>query len=307
MKNIENAVFLGSKKFGLQIFKALYAASSDVKWTILCPPDLDDIRTHYDEFLEYAKSNNLDLSVAVSPEMVTQYVIDHQPDVVVVCGYYRILPAAMLEAVPEGVWGIHNSLLPAYRGGSPLVWQLINAEPEIGSSFFRFTDGMDDGPVLHQVRIQNAKKLDIREAMDQLEQAWIADLPEVWRHFCEGKAEPAHQNHSLATYCCQRNELDGCIDWEDPAEKIDCFIRAQAKPYPMAFFKHEEKRIRISKHQVDGRVTHGTPGQVFEVKSDYVSVCCGGNTLIRILQVEDGGIERNAAEILNSITVRLGR
>ncbi len=56
---IERAVFLGSKKFGFEIFKALYEADESVKWTILCPPDLNDLRTFFDEFSSYAKKNKL--------------------------------------------------------------------------------------------------------------------------------------------------------------------------------------------------------------------------------------------------------
>ena len=63
-------------------------------------------------------------------------------------------------SVRLGVWGIHNSLLPKYRGGSPLVWQLINSEKVVGSSFFKFTSGMDDGVILDQVKIENQTLID---------------------------------------------------------------------------------------------------------------------------------------------------
>ena len=56
---INRAVFLGSKKFGLNLFKALYEADSTVSWTVLCPPDLNDTRTYFSEFQEYAKMNKL--------------------------------------------------------------------------------------------------------------------------------------------------------------------------------------------------------------------------------------------------------
>ena len=69
---ITNAVFLGSKKFGLNLFKALYEADPTIGWTILCPPDLNDMRTCFSEFQEYAKLKNLDLVTANSPAMIEE-------------------------------------------------------------------------------------------------------------------------------------------------------------------------------------------------------------------------------------------
>ena len=102
---INSAVFLGSKKFGLNLFKALYEADSTVRWTVLCPPDLNDTRTYFSEFQEYAKMKNLDLLTANSPALIEQYALDNKPDVMVVCGYYRILSDRLLDNVTLGVWG----------------------------------------------------------------------------------------------------------------------------------------------------------------------------------------------------------
>ena len=165
-KMISNALFLGSKKFGLEIFKSLYKANEGVKWTILCPQDLKDTRTYFDEFQEFSKCENLDLLIVSSPEKVLEYAKDHKPDVMVVCGYYRILSSELFDYVSDGVWGIHNSLLPKYRGGSPLVWQMINNDEELGSSFFKFDKGVDDGPILYQVKVKNNGDITIKEAMN---------------------------------------------------------------------------------------------------------------------------------------------
>ena len=96
---IVNSVFLGSKKFGLNLFKALYESDPTINWTVLCPPDLNDMRTYFSEFQDYAKLKDIDLLTATSPAMVEQYALDNKPDVMIVCGYYRILSAELLENV----------------------------------------------------------------------------------------------------------------------------------------------------------------------------------------------------------------
>lgn len=302
---ITSAFFLGSKKFGLNLFKALYEADPTISWTVLCPPDLNDMRTYFSEFQAYAKAKDIDFLTANSPAMIEQYAKDNKPDVMVVCGYYRILSERLLENVTFGVWGIHNSLLPKYRGGSPLVWQLINCEKVIGSSFFKFSSGMDDGVILDQVIIENADTMTIGEASDRVEQAWVSKVPDIWADFCEGDINPVEQNHSEASYCAQRQETDGLIDWTLNAIDIDAFIRAQDVPYPRAFFKLDEKIGRIVNHSIDGREIYGTCGQVFQIIDKSVVICCGNNTAIQISKVLIDGKTVDASDILNSIKFRL--
>ena len=302
---ITSAIFLGSKKFGLNLFKTLYKANPRIKWTILCPPDLNDIRTYFSEFQDYAKVKDIDLLTANSPAMIEQYALDNKPDVMVVCGYYRILSARLIENVTLGVWGIHNSLLPKYRGGSPLVWQLINREKVIGSSFFKFSSGMDDGVILDQVKIENADKMTIGEASDSVEQAWISKVPDIWADFCKGDINPVEQNHIEASYCAQRQEADGLIDWKLNATDIDAFIRAQDAPYPRAFFKLNEKIVRIVSHSIDSREIYGSCGQVFQIIDKSVVICCGGSTSIKVSKVLIDRSTVDASEIVNSIKIRL--
>ncbi len=302
---ITSAVFLGSKKFGLNLFKALHKADLTISWTVLCPPDLNDTRSYLSEFQSYAKTKNLDLLVANSPSMIEQYALENKPDVIVVCGYYRILSTKLIESVTFGVWGIHNSLLPKYRGGSPLVWQLINREKVIGSSLFKFSSGMDDGVILDQVRIENSDTMTIGEASDSVEKAWISRVPDIWADFCKGDINLVEQNHAEATYCAQRQESDGLIDWKLDAIDIDAFIRAQDVPYPRAFFKLGEKIIRIVNHSIDDRKINGTCGQVFQIVDKSVVICCGNSTAIQISKVLINGKIIDASEILNSIKIRL--
>ena len=305
MSYIQTALFLGSKKFGLEIFKSLYSANKNVHWTVMCPPDQDDPRTYFDEFLKFAQKEDLDISVANSPDMIVQYASDHKPDVMFVCGYYRILSGKLFDLIHAGVWGIHNSLLPKYRGGSPLVWQMINGEKELGSSLFKFSEGVDDGPVLHQLKVNNTNDLTINGAMDLLENAWVDVLPEIWSKFCEGSLTPTDQDHKQATFCAQRQEYDGEVNWNESAEKLDCFIRAQAAPYPRAYFEYDNKKIRITSHELDRRTVYGTCGQVFEVREDFVSVCCGENSLLKLTGIEVNGEEVPPSKILKSFKIRL--
>jgi methionyl-tRNA formyltransferase len=302
---IKDAVFLGSKKFGLELFRSLYLSDRSINWTLLTPQDSSDLRSSLVDFRSFAGDQNIEMIEGVTPKSISQYLQNHKTDVMIVCGYYRILPIGVMRATRLGVFGFHNSLLPKYRGGSPLVWQMINNEEVLGSSFFKFDLGVDDGPVFEKVSIPNVGSLEIGQAMDLLEHEWIQCLPEVWRRFCQGEATAIEQNHSLATYCSQRQEWDGEINWNMAAWELDCFIRAQSSPYPRAYFLHNKKRFGVVRHTVDDRTVYGIPGQVLGRNDSYVTICCGNNSAIKISTLEVEGEEVLAAGILNSIKIRL--
>jgi len=196
-------------------------------------------------------------------------------------------------------------LLPKYRGCSPLVWQLINGEEKIGSSLFRFSEGMDDGDILHQVSFKNSSKITIKSATYNLQELWKKCIPHIWEDFIQEKIIPTKQDHTQATYCSKRNENDGLIDWSMDANYLDRFIRAQTKPYPMAFFFYGNKIVRVSKHDIDSRIISGTSGQVFESRNSHVTICCGAGTAIKIFELEVNGKNYPASKVLDSTKIRL--
>lgn len=302
---IEKAVFLGSKKFGLAIFKTVYEAKKNISWKILCPVDDKDLRSNLTQFKIFARQNNIQLLTVQNPYNIIEFVKKCRPDIMIVCGYYRILPEEIFKIISEGVWGIHNSLLPKYRGGSPLVWQIINKEKIIGSTFFKFAKGVDDGPILDQVKIKHISNLTIGKASDMIEEKWLKKIPSLWINLCKGNLKPKVQDHKKATYCAQRQETDGEINWNNDAISIDAFIRAQDYPYPKAFFKFKNKIIKINKHQIDNRIISGYNGQIFEVRQEYVTVCCGNFSAIRLLEIEVQGKILPPFKLIKSIKNRL--
>ena len=130
-------------------------------------------------------------------------------------------------------------------------------------------------------------------------------MPKHWNNICTGNAKPIQQEHSDATYCAQRFELDGQLDWNKNAFYIDCFIKAQMSPYPKAFFFLDNKKILVEQHETDDRIVYGTNGQVFEIKKSYVSICCGGNTIIKLKKLQVNGRILQAREVFSSIKQRI--
>lgn len=304
---VKSAVFLGSKSLGLNILKCLVRETYGIKWTIIHPNDSADPRNTLNDFNEYARQLDIDILVANSSQAAKAMLSDIAPDIGFVCGWYWLLDGETISYVDKGLWGIHNSLLPKYRGGSPLVWSILNGDDQVGSTVFKISEGMDDGDVLLQVSVSLEKSQDISDALFAIEGELIRQLPSKWRDLVAGKAALTSQDGTGATYCGLRSEEDGLIDWSMTAGKIHDFVRAQATPYPCAYTYLGDKKIRILRTTIFDGVFYGTPGQVLQRGKNSVTISCGENTALELKNIRLDGQngESSPSQIITSIKDRL--
>ena len=168
-----------------------------------------------------------------------------KPDLLVVIGWYYMIPSTLRALAASGCVGIHGSLLPRYRGGAPLVWAMINGETETGVTLFHFADGVDDGDIVAQRAFEIGSHDTIATLLAKAEVASLELVSEYIPLLASGDAPRIPQDHTDATTVPQRSPADGQIDWSWDAARIDRFIRAQTHPYPGAFTMVGGKRVRI--------------------------------------------------------------
>lgn len=178
-------------------------------------------------------------------ETILSTLAQWQPRLLVVIGWYHLIPARVRALAPLGAVGIHWSLLPKYRGGSPLVWAIINGESETGASLFYLEDKVDTGRVLAQTPVSIAEHENVAHLIEKLNAASGKIVVEHVPKILQGTAASRQQDEALATYYRPRLPEDGLIDWRWPARRIYNFIRAQTLPYPCAFSNYRGQRIRI--------------------------------------------------------------
>jgi len=222
-----------------------------------------------------------------------------------VSGWYWLLSPGILTSVQHGFIGSHYSLLPKYRGGSPLVWALINGEPEVGVSFFSFVEGVDAGRIWAQERVTVGPDDYVSDVLTRLEAATLATLDARYRAILSGEVQPVDQDHRGATYCAMRSPCDGQIYWRASAADVYNFIRAQSQPYPGAFTWLEGTKLTIWRARQDPAIHYGTPGQVAMVSPAGVHVICGDHRAIIVETVERNGVSEGAQKVLRSVSIRL--
>ncbi len=305
MDHLPKVIFLGSKKLGLRILKEMHKISPDsLIGAITIDDRADKLLTHYQSFQKYAEKIKIPLFTVNNKAETEKTILKLLPDLSIVVGWYWLIEKNILDIASRGFIGIHNSLLPKYRGGSPLVWSLINGDSKVGFSLFTFTPGMDDGPIWAQGTVNVGSSDFISDILRKIEEKAVEKFRKIYLPIINKEIQPFEQDHSQATYCSQRFPDDGLINWNMPADYIYNFIRAQSEPYPGAFTRYKDTKLIIWRAQPFPCKYFGTPGQVAKIGKDGVYVICGNNRAIILKAIQIGDRKGNAQELIRSFKVR---
>ena len=167
-----------------------------------------------------------------------------EPQAMVVAAYGRILPPEMLRVAPLGVLNVHPSLLPRYRGPSPVTEAILDGESKVGVTVMLLDEGMDTGPILARKETHVFPE----EAADQLTLRLFALgaelLTEVLPAWESGEIKPLPQNEDEASVTRLYNREDGEIDWSLPAEHLARRLRA-LHPWPGCFTHWEGRLLKV--------------------------------------------------------------
>jgi len=156
------------------------------------------------------------------------------PDLIVVAAYAHILPRKILELPRFGSLNVHASLLPLYRGASPISAAIMDGQTLSGVSIMLMDAGLDTGPVLTQASLPILDDDTTASLTEKMAQLGARELAAIIRPWIEGRIEPRPQDEALATMTRPLRKDDGRIQWRWPAWKIARQTRAMF-PWPGAF------------------------------------------------------------------------
>ncbi len=165
-------------------------------------------------------------------------------DIFVIAAYGKILTPKILAKAKLGVLNVHPSLLPKYRGPSPVQSAILAGETETGVTIMLTDEKIDHGSILAQTKVSIDPNDTSASLLEKLFLIGAALLIETIPRWVAGKIEPKAQNHALATYTKLLTKDSGRIDWSQNAEIIIRHIRAMT-PWPSAWTVYNKKRIKI--------------------------------------------------------------
>lgn len=224
------------------------------------------------------------------------------PDLIVVAAYGKILPEWLLNLPKYGTINVHASLLPKYRGASPIQWALLNGEEETGVTIMKVIPKLDAGDIISQKRVKIERDDNAQTLHDKLAKLGAELLTETIPLYVSGKLKPVPQKEEEATYCPQIKKEMGKIDWRKSAEEIFNQIRAFT-PWPSAFTELKGKLVKITKAQpVKGE---GKPGEV--IRADRELIVATGKGALKVEKLKpEGRKEISGEEFIRGYRVKEG-
>lgn len=217
-------------------------------------------------------------------------------DVLVTCAYGQILTQELLDCFPAGVYNIHASLLPKYRGASPIQWSVLNGEEETGVTIMQTDAGLDTGDILLQKRIA-VNENTAEELAARLSVLGGEAILEALSHLNELPRTP--QNGAEATVVKKISKQDAKIDFSKPAFQVANLIRGM-NPAPVAYAFLGEQTVNFYRAKAVDCADEALPGTVLTdtPKAGLLVKCGVGAVQISELQFS-GGKRMSARDVLN--------
>lgn len=248
-----NVVFFGTSNFAVPTLKSLIDNQYNIaavytvpdkpagRKQILTPPAVKELSLEHSLKVIQPKTLKDDSTFEEFKSL--------QSDLCVVAAYGKLIPDRYLEIPQYKFLNIHPSLLPKYRGPSPIQSAILNGDTETGLTIMVVDAEMDHGPILKQATYDLRPTTNFIQAYTDLAHLGARLLSEVILDWVEGKIKPVEQDHSQAAICKKITREDGKIDWSQPAQKIHNQIRA-LNPDPGTWTMWNGKVVNIKEAKI---------------------------------------------------------
>lgn len=282
-------VFMGTPEFSVPALQALLASQSVVgvvtqpdrpagRGRVLQPPPVKSVALEAGIPIYQPKSLRGEESAAPLREW--------QPELIVVAAFGQILRPHILDLPPKGCLNVHASLLPRWRGASPIQHAILAGDKETGVTLMRMDEGMDTGPVYVQDAIPIGPRETAATLHDRLSELGAQMLTKYLPDILAGYLQAVAQDETCATYAPLIKKEDGAIDWRQSSLYIDRQIRAMT-PWPGAFTIWQGQHLKVLSAEpiARGAWSTGAPGQVV-ARADVAAVLTGEGALeLQVVQL----------------------
>ena len=302
-------IFMGTPEFAIPSLKVV-SQNTDLK-LIFTKEDKRNTRGNkiiYSPVKQFGLDN--DIEVIQPKRMKDEEVIDKikevNPDLIVVVAYGKILPKEIIDIPKYGIINVHSSLLPKYRGASPIHSAILNGDKESGVSIMYIEEGLDSGDVILKETCEITEDDTLGTLHDRLKELGAIGLEKALKLIEVGEVKAEKQDDSKATFVKPITKEQAKIDWNNTKEVIFNQIRG-LNPFPGAYTHNEKnENIKIYKSEKLEKEYDGENGTVVEMtkKGPVVKVANGA---LRLLEIKfEGKKLQSGADIVNGRKMAVG-
>jgi methionyl-tRNA formyltransferase len=253
----------------------------------------------------WALSNNFKL---IQPEKILDAqtaITGASADLMLVAAYGQLIPLTILNTPKLGSVNIHGSLLPKYRGASPIQAAILNGETETGITLIRMDEKMDHGPILFAAKTPIQPDETFTSLYQRLAELSAQTAPAALEDYAAGNLHPTPQDDSRATFCGLLKKEHGRLHWTDSARLVHQKVLA-LNPEPGTWTTLDDKSVKILKTQLltDNKIE--LAGKLYRHGSDLAVKCADSSLKILELQPE-GKRPMTGSEFLNGLQNLTGK
>lgn len=240
----------------------------------------------YFEHRQLTKASALFQPSKIDNEFI-KTIADIRLDIGIVVSYGKFLPDSLMSLFKYGVINIHPSLLPKYRGPSPIQTAILNGDTKTGVTIMLIDDKMDHGPILTKREIEISSTTTYQELHDQLAKLGAQMLVVTLPQWIADQITPMPQNDTEAVFTKLLTKEDGKIDWTKTAEEIERMIRAY-NPWPGTYTTLKDGKILKIKKVGIIEPNISSAGAFFKTSDEYPAIVCGSKALKLIVVQPEG-------------------
>ena len=276
-------LFMGTPDYATTIFKELINSKYEIVG-LFTQPDKPVGRKQIltaPHIKQYCIDENINLPIFQplklrGNEEATKQITELKPDFIIVAAYGQILPKEILDIAP--CINLHASLLPKYRGASPIQESLLNDDIYTGVTSMLMEEGLDSGDILGLQYLRITSTMEVSEAFEKL--SLIAAKLTITTLDNFENIKPIKQNESQVSFCKKIKKEDGLIDFID-AKKL--YLKYKAYSYWPGIFLESE--LKLKDIELNDEKSINNQGQILEINSDFIIVGCEkGSLKIKTLQ-----------------------
>lgn len=297
-------IFFGSSEFAKIILKKLLEFKMKPFLIITNPPKPKGRKKILSPTPVYLLAQENNIPVLMPEKLNDQDFINEfkklKPELVILTAYGKIIPSELLNIPLKGFINLHPSLLPQWRGATPIQSAILHGDTETGVSLMLMDEQIDHGPIIQRTKYEiQDKRLTYEELSTELAFLGADLIIKTVPQFLKGKISPVLQDHSLATYCQKILPEDEKIQWNETNIQIDRKVRA-LNPHPGVYTKAvnsegNELILKIIKGYPENKESlEQTPGKVFNFQNKMVVKCGKGFYVIE--QIKPAGKKTMSSE-----------
>lgn len=303
-------IFMGTPEFAIPSLEVV-AKNTDLK-AIFTKEDKVNARGNkiiFSPVKQFGIDNEIEViqPKKIKDEKIIEKIKEINPDLIVVVAYGKILPKEIIDIPKYGIINVHSSLLPKYRGASPIHSAILNGDTKSGVSIMYIEEGLDSGDVILQESCDILENDTLGTLHDKLKDLGAIGLEKALKLIETGKVEATKQDESLATFVKPITKEQAKIDWNNTKEVIFNQVRG-LNPFPASHtFNEKDENIKIYKTEKLDKEYEGQNGQIVDIINKKGPVVKVKNGALVLLEVKFQGKKlQRGVDVINGRKMAIG-